>query len=232
MAYLAPSLVRLRASVNAAFPRRDKSSDGWIGDAAHANRRSEHNPDSRGCVHAIDVDIDDGDAGRDLRKELIAAAVGHRAVWYVITNGVIYSRTYNWRPRAYTGPNGHFKHVHVSIRLAADAESDTTLLLKAPKPPAPKPAPKPKPAPTGGRPATPVAKKPTAVPQLGARILKVGARGNDVAVLQRFLGITADGVFGKHTEIAVRRYQRMRSLPVDGIVGPKTWQPILRSVRR
>jgi hypothetical protein len=130
MAYLAPSLARLRASIDAAFPLRDNSSDGWIGDEAHQKRISEHNPDSKGCVHALDVDIDDNDAGRDLRKELLAATIGHRAVWYVISNGVIWSRTYNWRPRQYLGPNPHFMHVHISIRLAADAETDTTLTLK------------------------------------------------------------------------------------------------------
>jgi hypothetical protein len=130
MAYLAPSLTRLRDSVNAAFPERDSSSDGWIGDVAHSARTSEHNPDSKGCVHALDIDVDDNDAGRDLRKELLTATLQHRAVWYVISNGVIYSRTYNWRPRQYLGPNQHFLHVHISIRLAADAENDTTLTLK------------------------------------------------------------------------------------------------------
>lgn len=132
MAYLAPSLARLRASIDAAFPHRDSSSDGWVGDVAHSARTSEHNPDSKGCVHALDVDIDDNDAGRDLRKELLAATIGQRAVWYVISNGVIWSRTYNWRPREYVGPNKHFHHVHISIRLAADAESDTTLVLTPP----------------------------------------------------------------------------------------------------
>lgn len=212
MAYLAASLVALRNSVNVAFPHRDKSSDGWIGDPAHAARTSEHNPDGKGCVHAIDVDIDDGDPGRDVRKELLAACIGHRAVWYVISNGVIYSRTYGWKARKYTGSNGHFKHVHVSIRLAADAERDTSLVLKKPT-----------------TPARPASSATTGEYRLGSRVLKKGARGNDVAFVQRFVGITADGIFGSTTEAHVKRYQRMRSLTPDGVVGPLTWAPMLKA---
>lgn len=53
--------------------------------------------------------------------------------------------------------------------------------------------------------------------------LRRGARGNDVIVLQKRLGITADGIFGPGTEAAVRSYQRSKGLAVDGVVGPKTW---------
>lgn len=222
MAYLAPSLVALRNSVNAAFPHRDKTSDGWIGDAAHAATKSEHNPDAKGCVHAIDVDIDDNDAGRDLRTEVIAACKGHRAVWYIISNGVIYSRTYGWAARKYTGASGHFEHVHVSIQLTASAEGDATLKL-TPRPGAAAP------------PAKAPAKPPAAVTgehKLGSRALRVGARGNDVAYVQRFLGIGADGIFGSQTDTAVKRYQGMRGLHRDGIVGTATWAPMLRATGR
>ena len=45
MAYtLAPSLVHARAEVNAGWPGRDKTSDGWIGDTAHQSTGSDHNP--------------------------------------------------------------------------------------------------------------------------------------------------------------------------------------------
>ena len=54
-------------------------------------------------------------------------------------------------------------------------------------------------------------------------ILKIGSRGNEVKVLQRFLGISADGIFGKGTEVSVKEFQKNNGLVVDGIVGPATW---------
>lgn len=53
-------------------------------------------------------------------------------------------------------------------------------------------------------------------------ILKIGSRGNDVKDLQEFLGIDTDGIFGKGTEKAVKKYQKENNLVADGIVGPAT----------
>jgi peptidoglycan hydrolase-like protein with peptidoglycan-binding domain len=51
--------------------------------------------------------------------------------------------------------------------------------------------------------------------------------GDDVAYAQRYIGPTragpADGVFGARTRAAVRWYQQMRHLGVDGVVGTSTW---------
>lgn len=58
MARLANSLTRLRDQVNAAFPNRNKASDGWIGDASHAASASDHNPNSQGVVSALDLTND------------------------------------------------------------------------------------------------------------------------------------------------------------------------------
>jgi hypothetical protein len=55
-----------------------------------------------------------------------------------------------------------------------------------------------------------------------AQVLKVGSRGPAVVALQEELGIPADGVFGKQTKRAVKRYQRNHGLEVDGIAGPAT----------
>ena len=49
-----------------------------------------------------------------------------------------------------------------------------------------------------------------------------GCRGGGVRSLQRVLGLPADGVFGPHTESAVKRFQRRHGLTADGVVGPMT----------
>lgn len=213
-AYLAPSLATFRQTIDTEFPHRDKRSDGWIGDPAHAKRKSEHNPDAKGCVHAIDVDIDDGDNGRDLRREILAACIGHKAVWYVISNGVIYSRTHGWKAQKYTGENAHTAHVHVSILLTESAEKDTTLrLVKTAKP-------------------TPWGELYGGV--AGTRVIKRWSRGNDVRQLQDVLNkwypklpqLSEDGEFGPSTEDRVKHMQKAGKLSVDGIVGAKTWHAL------
>ncbi|WP_234300822.1 peptidoglycan-binding protein [Sphaerospermopsis aphanizomenoides] len=60
-------------------------------------------------------------------------------------------------------------------------------------------------------------------PGVGGRILlRQGARGERVRVVQRALGIRADGVFGPNTARQVRNFQSRNGLLVDGIVGPAT----------
>ena len=53
--------------------------------------------------------------------------------------------------------------------------------------------------------------------------LRNGARGQEVARLQKYLGgLVTDGVFGSKTSQAVRDYQTKNGLTVDGIAGPNT----------
>ena len=54
-------------------------------------------------------------------------------------------------------------------------------------------------------------------------LLKKGSKGPQVKLLQEFLGIGADGIFGKGTEFSVKEFQKLNGLDVDGIVGPGTW---------
>lgn len=57
--------------------------------------------------------------------------------------------------------------------------------------------------------------------------IKLGSKGNDVKVLQKYLGLTQDGNFGPMTDKKVKEWQKSKGLVADGIVGPKSWSIIL-----
>lgn len=68
-------------------------------------------------------------------------------------------------------------------------------------------------------------------------VLKKGAKGEQVKALQRMLHAMGyelgtknpiDGDFGTKTDTAVRTYQKLHSLTIDGIVGQKTWNKLLK----
>lgn len=70
----------------------------------------------------------------------------------------------------------------------------------------------------GGKVSAPkVVAKPT-----GTRTLRKGMKGDDVAKMQRVLGIASDGDFGFGTQTAVKKWQKINGLVADGIVGPAT----------
>ena len=56
--------------------------------------------------------------------------------------------------------------------------------------------------------------------------LRRGAKGDDVAALQKALGLKADASYGPATEAAVRAFQRTHGLVADGIVGPAGWSAL------
>lgn len=58
------------------------------------------------------------------------------------------------------------------------------------------------------------------------KTIKIGDRGTEVKTLQQKLGVTADGIFGTKTRIAVMDFQRKYGLTPDGIVGAKTWSKL------
>ncbi len=58
-------------------------------------------------------------------------------------------------------------------------------------------------------------------------ILRKGSRGNDVKMLQTALNLITDGIFGDLTEEAVKDFQIVNGLQVDGIVGSDTWEKLL-----
>lgn len=120
---VAESLKQLRKQINAAFPERNKASDGSIGDIDHSARTSDHNPNDDDVVCAIDIthDAHTGCTGEKLAAALIKSR--DVRIKYIIFNRRIF-KTYpsggklgwNWHP--YTGKNAHAHHIHVSV--AAD----------------------------------------------------------------------------------------------------------------
>ena len=67
------------------------------------------------------------------------------------------------------------------------------------------------------------------------KVLRKGAKGNEVKALQTLLigygyscgSAGVDGSFGSATENAVKSYQNYNGLEVDGVAGPKTWAKLL-----
>jgi len=119
---------QLREQVDDAFPDRDRTSDGWIGDTRHAARPSDHNPDDNGWVRAIDVDRDlSGKPKPDIMPDLadqirLAGKSGEKRIAYVIFDGRIASSRLNWRWRKYTGSNKHNHHCHISFTKKGDED--------------------------------------------------------------------------------------------------------------
>lgn len=66
--------------------------------------------------------------------------------------------------------------------------------------------------------------------------LRRGSKGTEVTRLQTALNAlgyacgAADGIFGVKTEAAVRRFQRVQQLAVDGVAGRMTWTAIERAL--
>ncbi|MBM2621452.1 hypothetical protein JIG36_38710 [Actinoplanes sp. LDG1-06] len=138
---LVPCLVKLRSEFNVLAPNRDKSSDGSVGDAAHAQNQSDHNPDETGNVpirdadkinevHAIDVDVDLRVPGLTMEKVVQFLLTRCRSgaetrLRYIIYNRRIWSASTGWRQESYTGANPHDHHAHFSSSYETNREAST-----------------------------------------------------------------------------------------------------------
>lgn len=130
---LAPSLVMLFEQINRAYPGRDRQSDGSIGDLAHRQRKSDHNPDAEGIVRALDIDEDVTKTGsREPARGIVEAIRASRdnRLKYLIYEGQLFSsysnsqrKAWEWGP--YTGANPHDRHFHLSILPTETAAMDT-----------------------------------------------------------------------------------------------------------
>jgi hypothetical protein len=201
MAKLAPCLVTLRSQINEKWPNRSKVSDGWIGDAAHAKSKSDHNPGPDGVVEALDI-THDPVHGLDASK--LAEEVRHDPrCEYVISNGRIAFGTKPWKK--YTGVNPHNKHCHISCMPDAKRYNQAQPWAIAGVIKTPKEVPV----------VTPVVTKPP--------VLRKGSKGAAVRELQALLKTAIDGDFGKKTVAAVMAFQKSNKLKADGVVGQTTW---------
>lgn len=208
MARIAKSLDTLRSQVNAAFPNRRKSSDGWIGDTAHSARKSDHNPDANGVVHALDI-THAPESGFDSYafSDMLIRNKDPR-ISYVISNGRIASGRNGPQPwvwRKYTGANKHDHHNHISVL------SD------------PKYADDPAPWNLGGVPKVDPTLSKEFIPP--PPTLRPGDKLTAVSELQRLLGCKITGVYDPagETEWALRLFQIRNGLDDDGVCGPLTW---------
>lgn len=145
MAILIPCLVQLRAEFNVLAPNRAKGADGWIGDAAHQDRVSDHNPDETGEVpihdadhvnevHAIDVTTNLNES--DLTMEKVVQFLLGRCrrdnddplneprLRYIIFNHRIWQAP-GWSQQTYTGTDPHTGHAHFSAEYITSLEAST-----------------------------------------------------------------------------------------------------------
>jgi hypothetical protein len=204
---VARSLDTLLNQYNAACPRRNKASDGSIGNAEHASRDSDHNPwYGPGIVTARDFTHDPAN-GMDIDEitDQLAATRDFR-IKYIIANGMILdSRPGNnpWKWIPYHGTNAHRHHFHLSVMNNATCDDARPWTL-----------------PMFHGLVIPTTPPPTNVPQDAAFTKKLQG------FLNRYynLRLAVDGIYGPQTTDAVKRFQRAygHGLAVDGIAGPAT----------
>jgi peptidoglycan hydrolase-like protein with peptidoglycan-binding domain len=218
------SLKKLLAQVNAIAPKRNKASDGWIGDVKHMARHSDHNPEPDGTVDARDI-TNDASHGMDtaVLAEALRASKDYR-ISYIICNGRIMSGRKGpkpWQWRKYTGSNGHYHHMHISV--LDEGQDDTTPwdiedYFKKGKSSVPKI--KPSPLPKVEEPAPKVEEHPldgTNFPKT-YKDGKVHEELKNVQLKLDELGYpevgSADGKWGDKTATAVMAFRLVEKLPV------------------
>ena len=207
---------KLLAQVNDFAPMRSKSTDGWIGDDKHQQRKSDHNQNSKGVVRGQDITHDPRGGFDSYQFAEYLRTHPDKRTKYVISNKKIFAgdagpSAWKWRP--YSGTNPHDQHVHVSVGRDVEDGSDANYYdddavwdigVGAFIPDA-------------------------TAPKKTLPVLRKGSKGFYVSMVQTCLGgSTVDGLFGEMTEQAVLQFQRDHDLDDDGIVGSYTWRELLR----
>ncbi|MBK6513861.1 MAG: peptidoglycan-binding protein [Polyangiaceae bacterium] len=213
----APACRKALEDATRRWPRRNKASDGIMGDARHQATKSDHN-----LGNAFDITHDPSSGCHG--DVIAAAALQDSRTKYVIWNRRIWNVERGdtaWR--RYTGDNPHTHHCHVSIR--AGSRNDARAWGWAPGGSVEAPPPTDT-APGDGSPTVPSDDR-----TFPGVALRRGQRSENVRAVQARLArlgwtISVDGDFGPATERVVRAFQRRRGLDDDGVVGPRTWRAL------
>lgn len=115
------SLSVLVEQMNARFPHRDRTSDGWIGDASHQSKKSDHNPwvidGKTGVVTAQDIDADIHALTVTARQivDAICRSKDERVKYIIFFGKITTMGTQLQQWHNYTGSNAHKHHIHISV---------------------------------------------------------------------------------------------------------------------
>lgn len=111
---LAHNLKARLAAVDAVWPTMTIFT---IGDQTHQAECSDHNPDARGIVHAIDIMTETDQSFDGAVSVILPWLLSSTAdLQYVIHDRKIWSRTNAFIPKLYDGTDPHTNHIHVSGR--------------------------------------------------------------------------------------------------------------------
>lgn len=206
---LAESLIELERQVDKLYPKRSKTSDGSIGDAAHQARTSDHNawvkdPDGKWIVTAIDLTHDPAN-GLDSYKfaDMLVKNKDERIKYIISKRRIISGKDgpQPWVPRQYNGSNAHNQHVHISVEDKKEFYDSKAMwrldsLHNAPAP---------------------------AKPKILHPTISLGMTSKDVPYIHERLNMKPYEFFGNSSKTALEAYQKAKGLAVTGVVDAATW---------
>lgn len=182
------------------------------------NVRGSSTKSLHGEGRALDwgVPVGTGPTGTVLGHDLVDMLGTHAhiiGIQCIIYDRTIWSRVSpNGRP--YTGASPHFDHLHIELTRAAAGNLTLTTVTDTLG---------------NGAPDADGSSPGTGTPP---RTLRLGVKGSAVRAAQELLTLhgfdpgPCDGVFGANTDAAVRAFQGVGGLEVDGIVGRRTWDAL------
>lgn len=237
------NLLEGRDQLDRRFPKRSKKAEGTIGDRAHQEEPSSHNPDKSGNAEYKDGDSYDevrawdadknlnDDAGVTMEQVVQHLITGLRSgkfwwIRYIIFNGRIWHRRDNFVTRVYTGSNKHTDHAHINSDFTQQADNVTGTNWEFDSL-------------GGGQVSSP----PPA--NNATRNLQQGVKGGDVGKYQQFMRdnfpiyrnyvsvnrgslLKVDGDFGPATKAWTVEFQKRTGLTRDGVVGPNTREKLAK----